>query len=392
MSESNSQPEASRNIQVGKNYNENIGGNYIERPTIYVQNSNPEKPLNTPSNLNRQGSANFVGREDQLEEVHELLQQSERVTISAIAGMGGVGKTELALQYSEKYQGQYPGGLGWFSVRSENLAIQIIEFALTYLGITIPDGLESDLAQVKYCWSRWNKEPSLVVLDDVVDYGEFYRDAIAPYLPPVTSKVKVLMTSRQQPTSIPHLDLDVLSEEAAIKLLKSLIGDVRVEKELAVAQELCQWLGYLPLGLELVGNYIKLDQNLSIEKALQRLKRKGLDAKALDEPNQRGMTAQKGVKAALDLSWEVLSTEVQELGCYLGLFDSEPFKWSWVESAWIEIDTEDEDELDERKEEFAQLRDTELCQRSLLKAVPSSFDAGEYPYQLHSLVVKYFGD
>ena len=40
--------------------------------------------------------------------------------------MGGVGKTELALQYANQYQEHYPGGLCWFSVRSENLGTQII--------------------------------------------------------------------------------------------------------------------------------------------------------------------------------------------------------------------------------------------------------------------------
>ncbi|MEL6439430.1 MAG: hypothetical protein AAFQ80_09280 [Cyanobacteria bacterium J06621_8] len=191
------------------------------------------------------------------------------------------------------------------------------------------------------------------------------------------------MTSREIPAGIKHLDLDVLSEDAAIQLLKSLIGSTRVENELEIAEELCQWLGYLPLGLELVGRYIALDQTLSIEKAFKRLKKKKLAARSLDDPKQRGITAQKGVKAALDLSWSVLSPEAQELGCYLSLFNSEPFKWSWVESAWIE--SSDEDERDDEIEDLEELRNLELTQRSLIKVLPDS-----QAYQLHSLIAQYF--
>ena len=345
-------------------------------------------PKNIPSNLNQRGSDNFVGREEQLKELHELIQQNEKVTISAIAGMGGIGKTELALQYAKHYQEHYLGGLCWFPVRSENLGTQIIEYARTSLKISVPDELETDLAKVKYCWSQWNKDPSLVVLDDVSDYGDFYGDSIEPYLPPVTSSVKVLMTSREIPAGITNIDLDVLSEEAAIKLLKLLIDKDKVEAELEVAKELCKWLGYLPLGLELVGRYIALDKTLSIEKALKRIKRDKLEARALDDPKQRSIVAQTGVKKALDLSWKVLSPEAQELASYLGLFASEPFKWAWVESAWIE--TEDEDEQDKLSENLSDLRNNELGTRSLLKAVPNSFNPSEYNFQLHSLVAEYF--
>ncbi|MEL6438976.1 MAG: tetratricopeptide repeat protein, partial [Cyanobacteria bacterium J06621_8] len=382
MSEDNSQENKSQPERVINLY----GGNYNENLRDYHQNSSKNEQknsLNSPSNLNRSGVDNFVGREKQLEKLHQLLQENEQVSISAaIAGMGGIGKTELALQYARTYQDEYPGSLCWFSVRGENLGTQIIEYARTYLEISVPDELE-DLAKVGYCWRKWNSKASLIVLDDIANYEDFYQDSIEPYLPPVTSQVKVLMTSREIPSGIKHLDLDVLTEDAAIQLLKSLIGNTRVENELEVAQELCQWLGYLPLGLELVGRYIALDQTLSIEKALKRLRKDKLDAKSLKDPKQRGITAQKGVKAALDLSWDVLSPEAQELGCYLSLFNSEPFYWVIVEGAWIE--SSDEEEREDEIEELDELRNLELIQRNLMKVVPDT-----QTYQLHSLVAQYF--
>ena len=335
---------------------------------------------NIPSNLNQTGAANFVGRQEKLEELHQLLQQNQEVTIFGIAGMGGIGKTELALQYAQTYQDEYPGSLCWFSVRGENLVTQIIEFARSCLKIFPPDELDSDKAKLNYCWQNWRSEPSLIVLDDLPDYGQFYRENVAPYLPPTTNKIKVLMTSREKPgTNIPRINLDVLSEAKALELLTALIGKFRIEAEPEIAQELCQWLGYLPLGLELVGRYIALDETLTIEKTLKRLKRRKLRARALLDPEQADMNAQLGVASAFDLSWDVLSPEAQELGCYLSLFNSEPFAWSWVESAWIE--SSDEDEI----EDLEQLRNVQLSQRNLLKVIPNT-----QAYQLHSLIAQYF--
>ncbi|MEL7406366.1 MAG: tetratricopeptide repeat protein, partial [Cyanobacteria bacterium J06558_2] len=342
------------------------------------------KSPNQPSNLNRSGAANFIGREDQLKELHQLLQQNEQASISAIAGMGGIGKTELALQYALAYKDDYPGSLCWFSVRGENLVTKIIEFAATSLNVLPSKELESDLAKVDYCWQNWRSEPSLIILDDVPNFGQFFREQIAPYLPPVNSKIKVLMTSRERPgVNIPRINLDVLKVGKALELLKSFIGKSRIEAEPELAQKLCRWLGYLPLGLELVGRYIALDENLTIEKTLKRLERKKLKAKALLDPKQADMTAQLGVAAAFDLSWDVLSPEAQELGCYLSLFNAEPFKWSWVEGEWIE--SSDEDEREDEIEELEELRNLELTQRNLLKADPES-----QTYQLHSLIAQYF--
>ena len=355
----------------------------LKKESLNEIKSEPTKNLNQPSNLQQTGAANFVGREEKLEELHQKLQQNERVTISAIAGMGGIGKTELAWQYARTYQDDYPGSLCWFSVRGQNLVAQIIEYAGTYINLFPPKELESDVAKVGYCWRNWRSKLSLIVLDDVPNYGKYYQENIVPYLPPAINNIKVLMTSRERPGSnITRIDLDVLTETAALELLEALIGKSRIEAEPKLAEDLCKWLGYLPLGLELVGRYIALDENLTIAKTLKRLEKRKLRAKALLDPKQADMTAQLGVATAFDLSWDVLSPEAQELGCYLSLFTAEPFDWQWVEAAWIETTYEDERELE--IEDLEALRNLQLTNRNLLKSVPDS-----PAYQLHALIAQY---
>ncbi|MBN3944574.1 hypothetical protein [Nostoc sp. NMS9] len=77
--------------------------------------------------------------------VHEDLQRGNYV---AIAGMGGVGKTELATQYARRYE-QYYGGITWFNDRETNLAAEVLEFFQLQLGFEIPQELGGELLRTR---------------------------------------------------------------------------------------------------------------------------------------------------------------------------------------------------------------------------------------------------
>jgi len=93
----------------------------------------------SPHNLKHSGVIKFVGRAEVLENLHQQLQQTERIAICAVAGMGGVGKTELALQYAlhHQKQGTYPGGLCWIQAGDGVVGTQIVSFARTQLDLQL---------------------------------------------------------------------------------------------------------------------------------------------------------------------------------------------------------------------------------------------------------------
>ena len=329
-----------------------------------------------PNNLNRAltGAVNFVGREDAMVQLHHQLQQQERIAITAVVtGMAGVGKTELALQYAlyHKKKSTYPGGICWIGVQGGTVGVQILDFAKSLLGLFPPEDLNLR-GQLDYCWARWQPPGDvLLILDDVHQYEE-----IQDYLLPTKQRFKVLITTRQhwREPSFEQLRLPVLSESAALALLESLIGASRLQAELEVGKGLCAWLGYLPLGLELVGRFLQEFPNWKLAKMQQKLLDKGLQLPALQN-RSAGMTAQRGVEAAFEVSWDELNQPARDLGCFLSLFALDPIPWRLV----IErcLSAEDEDELEV-------IRQKQLLNLHLLQAVE-----GEV-YQFHPLVRKFF--
>ncbi|NEO33947.1 MAG: tetratricopeptide repeat protein [Symploca sp. SIO3C6] len=369
---------------VNENYGDKVG--YIESDNrtqsflfySHLPESEPKR-LSPPQNLPLGGVSKFVGRSTELETLHQQLQRTERVAISAISGMGGIGKTELALQYAQHYwQENYPGGVCWLIARDVDLGTQIISFARKKMKLSVPQKLDEQPLnleeQVQWCWNNWQPPDKsvLVILDDVTEY-----ENIKSYLPPNDPRFKIIITTRRQSLaeSFELLSLEVLSEEAALELLASLIGEERLQRQLEEAKKLCQWLGYLPLGLELVGRYLQRKKDLSLVDMRQRLEKKRLKQRSLQEPAAT-MTALRGVAAAFELSWFELDEDAQQLGCLLSLFALAPIEWLLVENCLPNQDSE----------ELKDFRDYNLLELNLIESTAEGI------YQLHSLMREFLRD
>jgi tetratricopeptide (TPR) repeat protein/DNA-binding Xre family transcriptional regulator len=328
---------------------------------------NKIKPTPTRyENIPLSGVVEFVGRETQLQNLHQLLQENQQV---AIAGMGGVGKTELALQYAYSHRVTYQGGIWWLSALKD-VGVQLVQFADTKQLLNIPDDLDL-VGRVQFCLTKWHEGEVLLIIDNVTNY----REEVRRYLESVPSRFKQLITTREklQPPIV-RLDLDVLTPLEAMKLLKSIVGRERLRREALVARRLCKWLGYLPLGLELVGRYLLGDEELSLAEMLQNLEKERLQHQALDEVPQE-MVVKLGIAAAFELSWRRLRENAQRLGCLLSLFALAPIPWELVES--ITINNEAQDWKKARHD---------LLQLHLLQ------HKGEGLYQLHPLLREFLQD
>ncbi|MBD2479184.1 tetratricopeptide repeat protein [Anabaena sp. FACHB-83] len=294
----------------------------------------------TPTKHIPRSSVHFVGRETELTQAHEDLQCGKYV---AISGMGGVGKTELATQYARQYQDDY-GGIIWFNDRASNLAAEVLSF-FVQLGLEIPQEQSGRLLtlqeQVAWCWLQYPQTdlPILIVFDDVTSLDNLGG------VVPSDNRFRVLVTTRLRnldPNFIQEIPLDVLSPEKALELLKKLLRkDKRVDNQQQAANAICEFLEYLPLGIELVGAYLAQDPDLHLYIMWERLQQRKLAEAALQDRETLNST-QLGVKAAFALTWEELEPLTQQLGRFLSLFAPQSILWDLV--VWVATGGDDEDE------------------------------------------------
>ena len=323
--------------------NVNIGGSLKTgdiSQNIYFQ---PKQLEGNPFKLPQRREGGLFGREERLEKLHELLQSGKNVCV--VSGMGGIGKTGLVREYANlpECTSLFTGGVYYIDVRDrENMAGEIIALTKWKFKADLPANL-STLQMVKACWQQWKyqTENVLLIFDDI---SSLNKD-IESYLPPKDLvSLRVLMTSRETPDKriAEKLELQVLSEAAAVDLLASIIGQERIDAEPKEAKLLCYELGYLPLALELVGYYLDDEdyQDLSLLAMGDKLREKVKHPSLSPEQVPGGIQAKRGLQAAFDLSWEELKPEAQYLACVLAAFAPSPIRWDFVTRIYQQLQGE----------------------------------------------------
>ena len=133
-------PEPSQSIFDHAHIEGDLTVDKIEQ-TININSSEQYKPTEIPQNIPNSNTIKFVGRTETLQELHQQLQNNNQLAITAVKGMGGIGKTELAIQYSLRKESinTYQGEICWLKARQENIGLQIVRFAQTHLDLKPPE-------------------------------------------------------------------------------------------------------------------------------------------------------------------------------------------------------------------------------------------------------------
>ncbi|MBD1846352.1 tetratricopeptide repeat protein [Cyanobacteria bacterium FACHB-63] len=275
-----------------------------------------------------------MGRGDELKRLDDIFQTSDRAVISAVAGMGGLGKTQLAVQYARRNQAKFPGGVCWLNGQTDDLISQILDKVQTLL---TPEQLKAKVQELleperiaNWCWRHWLPAGQvLIVLDDVKDWAK------ARSLLPTDDRFRVLVTTRRQnllPKQV-TIALDVLELDEARLLLAALEEHGRVDQNQESADQLCRALGCLPLGIELVGCYLRHNRYRTLSQIIGSLQEKGMQDPALVRSDEDDLVAERGVKAAFDLTWETLEPEARQVARLLSYFALDWIAWDLVE--WV---------------------------------------------------------
>ena len=293
------------------------------------------------------GTQKFVGRQAEIGQIDTAFQQGRGVVISTIAGMGGIGKTELGIQYALAYRERYKGGILWLNAASGDLATQIVGFVDTYI-LEMPEeirGVAQPEFQLRYCLQYWNGRGRVLLILDDVGMESAFREVVE-LLPP---DFRVLVTTRIMglDAGFFELPLEILPLDAALQLLRGLLGAGRVDGQLVEAEALCEAVGRLPLALELMGRYLVGRRLMLLAELGEKLM---LEGEVLARDGKQVMTATRGVLAAFEVSWQGLSAAGQQVGMVLGLFGSDGFGWDLVARIGVQVGLGDERVLEARDE------------------------------------------
>jgi tetratricopeptide (TPR) repeat protein len=257
--------------------------------------------------------AGFTGRAVELDRIWRALHQGATgtggaVLISAIAGMAGVGKTQLAVHAGHLLAREktvdrvlFVNLRGFHSDPSQPPAdpAAVLDGFLRVLGAPgthIPHDLAARTAAYR---ARLAGTRTLLVLDNATD-----ADQIGPLLPD-TPGCLVLVTSRRSLTDLDtatHLALDVFTHAEATAFLARHAAGRPVGPDPHAPDRIARRCGHLPLALGLIAAHVRATPGWTLTDHADRLD---------ERHHQRHLDT--GVKLALDLSYQQLPADRQRL-------------------------------------------------------------------------------
>jgi hypothetical protein len=164
-------------------------------------------------------------------------------------GIGGLGKTQLAVEYAYHYKDSYPNGVYWLTA-DENIDAQLTRIAVEPRWIATESEHAIKLALARHRIKSYSN--CLVIFDNLESI-----EAIHDYLPDPSANPHILVTSRREQPELADVKLELLDEEQSYQLLVQEAG-VRPGDavEESAARDIAVALNGLPLALELAGAYL----------------------------------------------------------------------------------------------------------------------------------------
>ncbi|WP_327358371.1 AfsR/SARP family transcriptional regulator [Streptomyces sp. NBC_01304] len=253
----------------------------------------------------------FAGRDDELD---RLGAASGVVTLAAIDGMAGIGKTALAVHAAHRLADAYPDGQFFVDLHAHTAgqaplepeaALEVLLLQLGLPAEAIPSGLVGRSALWR---SGLAGRRVITVLDNAAS-----ADHVRPLLPGATESL-VLITSRRRLSDldgIEALTVDLLPARDAVELFTRIIGE-RAHAEPIAVLDVLQLCGFLPLAVRIAAARLHNRPRWTVQYLAGRLRDQ---KRRLTELS----TAERGLTAAFALSHQYLDEDQQRMFRLLGL-------------------------------------------------------------------------
>jgi tetratricopeptide (TPR) repeat protein len=205
-------------------------------------------PAQSPKIWNVPGrNANFTGRDDDIEQLREKLRSSGTSVLLPVAlhGMGGVGKTQVAVEYAYRFRADYDV-VWWINAQQPSFIDTALLRLADRLGLRLepPDNFEGvvEALQAGRPHNRW-----LLIFDNAVKPQDLEK-----FLPRGTGHVLITSRERAWNDVANALDVDVFDREESISHLRHRVHEMSAQD----ANRLAKALGDLPLAVAGAGAWI----------------------------------------------------------------------------------------------------------------------------------------
>lgn len=251
--------------------------------------------------------ADLSGRDREQRKLLDCAQRSDGSApgIVAIDGMGGCGKTVLAVRVAHRLADAYPDGQLYINLRGYTPGEQPVASAaalgtlLRALGIPgdqVPDDLEGRTAAWR---AALTDRRLLLLLDNAADAAD-----VRPLMPPSPGCL-VLVTSRSRLLDLDGADwtsLGVMSSDDSLRLVSKTLGAERVAAEPEASAELAMLCGHLPLALRIATARLRNRPRWTVGYLVDRLRD---ETRRLDELS----LGERSVAATLRLSYQTMAAK-----------------------------------------------------------------------------------
>lgn len=301
-------------------WQDNLGGQLFATTT----QEKPELKLGAPFQAPAQPET-FVERPEITKELKaRLFSQNSTLVISAIHGLGAVGKTTIAtaLAHDPEVQKHFPDGILWTTLgqEPESKILQELGKWIKALGDHNFQA-QSEQEASDHLKRLLQERQVLLIVDDVwnFEYAEFFKVG--------SSGCQMLVTTRDsgvaQGLKASVYPLDVMKQKEALELLTKISKRTFVGEEAEQATKLAKEVGYLPLALELAAAQVA-EGETSWSRLLQDLQQEIALLEGFDLPSARDYQKDDVKKlfsltASLNLSVKCLNDSDRRDFIWLGI-------------------------------------------------------------------------
>jgi tetratricopeptide (TPR) repeat protein len=219
-----------------------------------------------------QQNRNFTGRKELLERLHAGIAKQVTAVVPeppvphTLHGLGGVGKTQVAIEYAHRYRGEY-GLVWWISADQPVLLLSSLAALAPHLGLPSATaiGIEDCASAVIKTLESGHPYDKWLLIFDNADQPEDLKDLLPK------GPGHILITSRnrrwQELDTVDTVAVNVFTRQESVEFLKKRVpGDI----DSGDADRLAEALGDLPLALEQAGA-LQAETGMAIDEYLRQL-------------------------------------------------------------------------------------------------------------------------